>query len=413
MRRRVAASIALATVAGVSVVAVVGPVTEAEAAVYPGCTIGATYRNGDSGDAVHCIEQALSARGLQSRFVDTYFGTVTVSAVRSFQRANNLTVTGVVDQQTATALGIWSADASPGTTLPANRDAADRALREAVRRTLGARTPFSAVVIRNGAVVASTAGSDVPQRAASLSKTVTAATVMSLVDDGAISLSTTLGEVLTLPMSSTAATITIRQLLAQTSGIPNERWSWFGGRYTSCPLAASTVLARRISGKDRYDYSNSNFCVLSLVIEALTGTSYEQAVRQRVFAPLGITSASIDDQYRRLAGAGAWRLSAHDAARFLAALEPSGRHGFTLLSPTSRFALAVPSSRSYALGMWIFSDGSRGHSGSVSGARNIMVNLTTGETVAILAQTNMFTSGLDLFPVAVRAAAAVRAVPGS
>jgi hypothetical protein len=96
----------------------------------------------------------------------------------------------------------------------------------------------------------------------------------------------------------------------------------------------------------------------------------------------------------------------------MAALEPTGRHGFTLLSPISRFAMALPTSRSYALGVWVYGDGSRGHSGSVSGVRNIMVNLTTGETVAIMAQTNMFSSGLDLFPVAVRAAAAVRASQG-
>jgi CubicO group peptidase (beta-lactamase class C family) len=414
-RRRATASFALiaAAMASLSVTVVaVGPTPGADAAVYPGCTISAAARNGDQGDAVHCIELALSARGLQSRFIDTYFGTVTASAVRSFQRANGLSATGVVDQQTATALGIWSSDAPPGTTLPSGREAADRALLQAVQRTLGSRTPFSAVVIRDGAVVASTPRADVTQRAASLSKTVTAATVMSLIDDGAISLSTTLGEVLALPMSATASTITIRDLLAQTAGVPNERWSWFGGRYTSCPLAASTVLARRISGKGTYEYSNSNFCVLSLVIEAVTGTSYEQAVRQRVFTPLGITSASIDDSYRRLAGAGAWRLSAHDAARVMAALEPTGRHGFTLLSPISRFAMALPTSRSYALGVWVYGDGSRGHSGSVSGVRNIMVNLTTGETVAIMAQTNMFSSGLDLFPVAVRAAAAVRASQG-
>ena len=412
--RRGVGSIALIAVAMASVSAGVlaGPVPGVGAAEYPGCTIAATYRNGDEGDAVHCIEQALSARGLQSRFIDTYFGTVTASAVRSFQRANRLPVTGVVDGQTATALGIWGGEAPPGTTVPSRREAADRALVEAVRRTLGSRTPFSAVVIRNGEVVASTTGADVPQRAASLSKTVTAATVMSLIDDGELSLSTPLGEVLTLPMSATASTITIGELLAQKSGVPNERWSWFGGRYTSCPLAASTVLARRISGKGTYEYSNSNFCLLSLVIEAVTGTSYEQAARTHVLVPLGITSASIDDSHRRLAGAGAWRLSAHDAARVMAALEPTGRHGFTLLSPMSRFAMAPPTSRGYALGVWVYGDGSRGHSGSVSGVRNIMVNLTTGETVAIMAQTDMFTSGLDLLPVAVRAAGAVRASLG-
>ncbi len=89
------------------------------AAVYPGCTIDATYQQGARGEAVHCIEQALRAKSFQWGHVDTFYGTTTVTAVRNFQWANRLLpLTGVVDERVATALGIWG-PAGVTTTVPA------------------------------------------------------------------------------------------------------------------------------------------------------------------------------------------------------------------------------------------------------------------------------------------------------
>lgn len=84
------------------------------AAVYPGCTIDRTYRQGDRGDGVHCIELALRAQKFQRSYVDGYFGSVTVTSVRNFQWAKRLLpMTGVVDERVAAALGIWQ---TPSTT---------------------------------------------------------------------------------------------------------------------------------------------------------------------------------------------------------------------------------------------------------------------------------------------------------
>lgn len=60
------------------------------------------------GTGVNCIETTLKSLGYQSTYIDTYYGTVTTAAVKSFQTNKGLTPTGAVDQATGTALGIWS-----------------------------------------------------------------------------------------------------------------------------------------------------------------------------------------------------------------------------------------------------------------------------------------------------------------
>lgn len=80
------------------------PIAPASAA----CTISTTYRQGMRGTGVNCIESRLKALGYQSSYIDRYYGTFTVAAVKRFQKAQHLPITGVVNQATGTALGIWS-----------------------------------------------------------------------------------------------------------------------------------------------------------------------------------------------------------------------------------------------------------------------------------------------------------------
>jgi lipoprotein-anchoring transpeptidase ErfK/SrfK len=113
--RRLHLVAAVALVATGLAVAAPGPRTDATA--YPGCTISTPHALGALGESVRCIELALRAATFQWGFIDTYYGSVTVTAVRNFQRANGLPVTGVVDARTATALGIWARPTT--TTSPA------------------------------------------------------------------------------------------------------------------------------------------------------------------------------------------------------------------------------------------------------------------------------------------------------
>lgn len=78
-----------------------------------GCTISSTLRAGASGSSVRCLQQAVAAAGFSPGPVDGAFGNQTRAAVSSYQRANGLTVDGVVGRQTGTALGIWAAAGTP------------------------------------------------------------------------------------------------------------------------------------------------------------------------------------------------------------------------------------------------------------------------------------------------------------
>ncbi len=97
-------AVALALAVPVGAVAGAAGVSEVAAA----CSISTTYRQGMSGAGVNCIERRLQALRFQTSYIDFYYGSVTTRAVSTFQAARGLPVTGVVNQATGQALGIWA-----------------------------------------------------------------------------------------------------------------------------------------------------------------------------------------------------------------------------------------------------------------------------------------------------------------
>ena len=129
-------------------------------------------------------------------------------------------------------------------------------------------------------------------RIASVSKVITAIVTLQLVEDGLLAIDEPVGErvasYLGVTPTAAAAQITVEQLLSHTSGFGTFYATFFQGGATSCPDAARQGLTSG-SGGGGYHYSNMNFCVLGMLIEAVTGLSYEQAVYERLLTPLGIT----------------------------------------------------------------------------------------------------------------------------
>ena len=110
-------------------------------------------------------------------------------------------------------------------------------------------------------------------------------------------------DILTFDIGRRWNDVTVLDLLQQTSGLPADREDWFGGRWATCAEAAVDVLNSGGTTRGFYQYSNSNFCVLSLVIETVTGVDFFTAVDNLVFTPLRMESPEIDPAVR-LAGAG-------------------------------------------------------------------------------------------------------------
>lgn len=130
-------------------------------------------------------------------------------------------------------------------------------------------------------------------RIASISKPITAITVMALVEDGVIGLDDPLGDVIAryvglASANGASANLTLRQLLTHRSGFGTYDATFFRGAAADCIDAARAGLSGGVGGGG-YTYSNMNFCVAGLAIEAVTGLGYEQAVYRYLLTPLGIT----------------------------------------------------------------------------------------------------------------------------
>lgn len=129
-------------------------------------------------------------------------------------------------------------------------------------------------------------------RLASDTKAFTAAAVMRLVADGRIRLDARAGTY--VPQLAQRA-VTVRQLLKQTSGLPEYSalvdWNGRPGTpedYLALALGAEPVFE---PGTD-WGYSNTNYLVLGMVIDKVSGTDFRTYVERTILRPL-----HLDDTY--------------------------------------------------------------------------------------------------------------------
>ena len=133
-------------------------------------------------------------------------------------------------------------------------------------------------------------------RIGSLTKQFTAAAVMQLVDQGRVSLDDSIGK--HLPgLPGIWSGVRVRQLLNHTSGIPGyteagPRW----GTRSRLDLSHDSLLAivrdlpLDFPTGARYRYSNTNYYLLGMLVERVSGTSYAEYVARHLAAPLGLES---------------------------------------------------------------------------------------------------------------------------
>lgn len=140
---------------------------------------------------------------------------------------------------------------------------------------------------------------DTPVRIASVSKMFTAVVVMQLVEEGRLSLDEPVATWLPEGVPG-GGRITVRHLLQHTSGLydfledrrligemqaaPSYEWQ---------PQELVDYAARFPSrALGRWDYSSTNYVVLGMLVERVTGQTLAQQVRQRIFGPLGMRHAA-------------------------------------------------------------------------------------------------------------------------
>lgn len=132
----------------------------------------------------------------------------------------------------------------------------------------------------------------------SLTKSFTALAVMQLVEAGQIDLDTPIQRYLPwfrVADPQASAQMTVRHLLNHTSSLPTSVGELVLADSDDSPGAAerqarslsSLVLARPVGLA--FEYSNSNYQLLGLIVEAASGESYADYVQRHIFDPLGMT----------------------------------------------------------------------------------------------------------------------------
>jgi CubicO group peptidase (beta-lactamase class C family) len=127
----------------------------------------------------------------------------------------------------------------------------------------------------------------------SISKVFTATLVMRLVGAGQLDLNTPVVAYLpNLKLADEAAqrAITLRHLLSHTSGIWGDYFDDFGHGDDALEKSIATyhTLRQMTPPGATWSYCNSGFSLAGRVIERMTGQPFEQAMRERVLAPLGL-----------------------------------------------------------------------------------------------------------------------------
>ncbi len=163
-------------------------------------------------------------------------------------------------------------------------------------------------------------------RLASVTKQFTAAAVMLLVHDGKLRYEDNLASLLPgFPEYGRA--VTVRHLLNHTSGLPDYE-DLMAPTDQAVPVEEAQIMdagvlallekqtAGRFPPGRRWSYSNSGYVVLGLIVARVSGLPFSDFLRDRIFAPLGMTDTVAhvrgrDEVARRAYGhtkeAGAWR----------------------------------------------------------------------------------------------------------
>jgi len=142
---------------------------------------------------------------------------------------------------------------------------------------------------------------DTKFRLGSITKQFTATVILQLVEQGKIKLDGKITDYLPDYRKDTGDRVTIHQLLNHTSGIPSYTGQpGFFQNVSRNPFTVSDFVKKHASGDlefepgTKFKYNNSGYFLLGAIIEKVTGKTYAEAVRENIFAPLGMNNSGYD-----------------------------------------------------------------------------------------------------------------------
>ncbi|MFQ3534789.1 MAG: serine hydrolase domain-containing protein [Aggregatilineales bacterium] len=261
----------------------------------------------------------------------------------------------------------------------------------------------------------------------SITKSMTALAAMRLAEMGKLSLDAPIVEYLpefTLRNAEHAKTITLRQLLSHTSGLPRDDVAWYTGKIISAQDLLSHLAKLPTPNRPSTDfaYNNLGYALAGVVLERASGKPYAELLRELVLMPLGMESAALSyadmqkapdfAQPHRLdvrqgaqkiaffphldkiiAPAGAVTANVLDLADYARFHMGDGRFNGAQILPTERLsALHTPVQAGYGLG-WVTTNlpnlQLRWHNGSIDGFAAMLAFVPDRQVgVVVLGNTN-------------------------
>ncbi len=237
-------------------------------------------------------------------------------------------------------------------------------------------------------------------RIGSITKMFTAAMIFQFVEENKLKLSDTLDKF--FPQIPNARTITLAQMLGHRSGIFNLTDTSDFRSLKTQPKTRDEMLALIAKGKPAFEpgekaqYSNSNYVLLGYIVEKAGGRSYEDELKQRITAKIGLKDTYLGSGYSDAGknegfsynfiadwkqesethlsipgGAGAIISTPNDLTKFIQALFDGkivSKESLEQMKPKDEFGLGI---NLYPLGGKTF----YGHGGAIDGFRSLLVYL--------------------------------------
>lgn len=268
-------------------------------------------------------------------------------------------------------------------------------------------------------------------RIASITKPFTATSIMMLQERGKLSVNDSFCKYLA-DCPSAWQSITIRNLLTHTSGLPRYNGPEYRKR-APLPVTHDEIIVRlkskplEFTPGEKFDYTDSGYYLLGMIIERLSGRSYDDFLQQNICVPLrmkhtgyhgarsivrnrasgysllkdrSLLSSLYEDPSVRFAAGAIWSTT-EDLLRFDTAL-----HAGKLVSRKSLDEMSTPFKESYGYGLGISHDHKRraiGHAGSVSGFTCDYVHYVTGGVTVIILSNKPGFGDLDTITTALTA----------
>jgi CubicO group peptidase (beta-lactamase class C family) len=223
---------------------------------------------------------------------------------------------------------------------------------------------------------------------ASCSKWLTAALVMMFVDEGKLKLDDPVSKYLPVFDKYMKSYVTIRQCLAHTTGIENEKGSLLKmmqrGKYQNLEEEVNAFAAKEISNNagTEFHYGGIGLNIAGRVLEVISKKSFDRLIVEKLLRPLKMRATSFvnDNGYAPNPSGGA-RSTANDYMNFLSMILNKGLfEGKQILSAKAieemqtpqftnlpvKFAPKVAEGFHYGLGEWIQEEDASGKSTVVS-----------------------------------------------